>query len=56
MVHFSALPKNEPHSLFLRERSKRVVNSYDLFTRLKRNHLSLVLDRVALKRDNLAVQ
>ncbi|MDZ7878587.1 MAG: hypothetical protein U5L45_12990 [Saprospiraceae bacterium] len=25
MVHFSAKPKNEPHSSFLRERSERVV-------------------------------
>ncbi|MDZ7878042.1 MAG: hypothetical protein U5L45_10250 [Saprospiraceae bacterium] len=29
MVYFSAKPKNKPHSLFLRERSKCVVNSYD---------------------------
>ncbi|MDZ7879500.1 MAG: hypothetical protein U5L45_17620 [Saprospiraceae bacterium] len=28
MVHFSASPKNEPHSPFLRERSERGVNSY----------------------------
>ncbi|MDZ7879694.1 MAG: hypothetical protein U5L45_18595 [Saprospiraceae bacterium] len=31
MVHFSALPKNEPHSPFLRERSERVVNSYNIY-------------------------
>ncbi|MDZ7877409.1 MAG: hypothetical protein U5L45_07060 [Saprospiraceae bacterium] len=31
MVHFSALPKNEPHSLFLRERSERMVSSYEIF-------------------------
>ncbi|MDZ7877349.1 MAG: hypothetical protein U5L45_06755 [Saprospiraceae bacterium] len=28
MVHFSASPKNEPHSLPLRKRRERVIKSY----------------------------
>ncbi|MDZ7878547.1 MAG: hypothetical protein U5L45_12785 [Saprospiraceae bacterium] len=43
MVHFSAKPKNEPHSPFLRERNlftsrkpsgERVVNGYQFFTKI----------------------
>ncbi|MDZ7881095.1 MAG: hypothetical protein U5L45_25740 [Saprospiraceae bacterium] len=53
MVHFSASPKNEPHSPFLRERNLftsrkpsrgRVVNSYLLFITIL-NILTFIFSR-----------
>ncbi|MDZ7879509.1 MAG: hypothetical protein U5L45_17665 [Saprospiraceae bacterium] len=48
MVHFSALPKNEPHSPFLCERSERVVNSYSLFIFVVSQHSVLDSPRTPL--------